>query len=59
MEIQRRGRGRPKGSTQYGEPKEHYTHFMTQTAHDWIKENKDVIEKLARGELQAINSQEI
>jgi len=41
-------RGRPFGTTVFGELKVPKTHRMTPTAHDWIRENKEEIEKQAR-----------
>ncbi len=40
--------GRPKGTTEYAEPKENDTHRMTPAAHAYIRKNKALIEDLAR-----------
>ncbi len=40
--------GRPKGTTQYDEAKTIKSHRMTPTAHEWLRKNRDTVERLAR-----------
>jgi hypothetical protein len=47
----KRPRGRPPGiprETKWGEPTTTKTHRLTPTAHQWVKNNRDKIEQLAR-----------